>query len=78
MSSGCCPWIDESFEITLRNHKHERVEIRVQEHLYRGTNWQLTKKPDPWRKTDAHTVELAVQLKPGEQRTLSYTVHYSW
>jgi len=72
------PWVDESFEITLRNHKQERVEVRVVEHLYRGTNWQLTKKPDSWRKTDAHTIELKVQLKPDEQRTLSYTVHYSW
>jgi hypothetical protein len=72
------PWIDESFEITVRNHKQEKVEIRIVEHLYRWTNWQLTKKPDPWRKTDAHTIELPVQLKPDEQRTLSYTVHYSW
>jgi len=27
-------WVDESFEIKLRNHKKEPVEIRVVEHLY--------------------------------------------
>ena len=72
------PWMEESFEITLRNHKQERAEIRVVEHLYRGANWQFTKKPDSWQKTDAHTIELPVQLQPDEQRTLSYAVRYSW
>ncbi len=28
--------LDESFEIKLRNHKKEPVEVRVVEHLYRG------------------------------------------
>ena len=35
-------WIDESFEIKLRNHKKEPVEIRVVEHLYRWSNWEIT------------------------------------
>ncbi|HZM00163.1 MAG TPA: hypothetical protein VFD43_07930 [Planctomycetota bacterium] len=34
-------WLDESFEITLRNHKTEAVEFRVVEHLYRWTNWEI-------------------------------------
>ena len=33
--------LDESFEIKLRNHKKEPVEIRVVEHLYR---WPTTGK----------------------------------
>ena len=35
-------WLDEGFEITLRNHKKEPVEIRVVEHLFRWTNWEIT------------------------------------
>jgi hypothetical protein len=31
-------WLDESFEIKLRNHKKELMEIRMVEHLYRWTN----------------------------------------
>ena len=35
-------WIDETFEIKLRNRKKEPVEIRVVEHLYRWSNWNIT------------------------------------
>ncbi len=31
-------WMDESFEIRVRNHKKEAVTVRVVEHLYRWTN----------------------------------------
>ena len=34
-------WMDESFEIRVRNHKKEAVTVRVVEHLYRWTNWKL-------------------------------------
>jgi len=71
-------WIDESFEIKLRNHKKEPIEIRVVEHLYRWTNWDITAKSDPFLKTNAQEMEFRVQLKPDEEKTVSYTVHYSW
>ena len=32
----------ETFEIKVRNHKKEPVEVRVVEHLYRGKNWELS------------------------------------
>jgi hypothetical protein len=69
---------DESFEIKLRNHKKEPVEIRVVEHLYRWTNWDITAKSDPFLKTNAQEMEFRVQLKPDEEKTVTYTVHYSW
>jgi hypothetical protein len=70
--------MDESFEIKLRNHKAEPVEIRVVEHLYRWNNWEITRKSDTYLKTDAQTVEFLVQVKPDEEKTVSYSVHYSW
>ena len=72
------PWIDESFEIKLRNHKKEPVDIRVVEHLYRWSNWELVKKSDDFKKTEAQTVELRAIVKPDEEKTVTYTVHYSW
>lgn len=72
------PWIDESFEIKLRNHKKEPVEIRVVEHLYRWSNWNIAEKSDPFKKTDAQTIEFRVLVKPDEEKTVSYTVHYWW
>ena len=71
-------WLDESFEIKLRNRKKEPVEIRVVEHLYRWNNWQVTQKSDDFKKTDSQTIEFRVPVKPDEERTVTYTVHYSW
>ena len=69
---------DEWFEIKLRNHKSEPVEIRVAEHLYRWTNWEILENSDPFVKTNSQAIEFRVQLKPDEERTLFYHVHYSW
>ena len=71
-------WLDESFEIKLRNRKQEPVEIRVVEHLYRWNNWDITQKSDDFKKTDSQTLEFRVPVKPDEERTVTYTVHYSW
>ena len=71
-------WIDESFEIKLRNRKKEPVEIRVVEHLYRWSNWEITKKSDDFVKKDSQTIEFRILVKPDEERTVTYSVHYSW
>ena len=71
-------WMDETFEIKLRNRKKEAVEIRVVEHLYRWNNWKITLKSDEFKKTDAQTIEFRVPVKPDEEKTITYTVHYSW
>jgi hypothetical protein len=71
-------WADESFEITLRNRKKEPVTIRVVEHLYRWVNWEITDKSNPYLKLNAQEIEFRVELKPDEEKKITYTVHYSW
>jgi len=72
-------WMDETFEIKLRNRKKDAlVNIRVVEHLYRWNNWEITAKSDDFKKTDAQTIEFNVPVKPDEEKVISYTVHYSW
>jgi len=71
-------WMDESFEIKLRNRKKEAAEFRVVEHLYRWNSWEITAKSDDFKKTDAQTIEFRLPVKPDEERTVTYTVHYSW
>jgi hypothetical protein len=71
-------WMDESFEIKLRNRKHEPVEMRVVEHLYRWSNWNITAQSDDFKKTDSQTIEFRVPVKPDEEKIVNYTVHYSW
>lgn len=71
-------WARESFEITLRNHKTEPVEVVVVEHLYRWTNWEIQKASQDYVKTDARTIEFHVRLKPDEEKKVTYEAYYSW
>jgi hypothetical protein len=71
-------WMDESFEIRVRNHKKEPVNVRVVEHLYRWTNWKLIEQSHSSHKADAQTVEFPITIAPNGEQVVSYTVHYSW
>jgi hypothetical protein len=71
-------FVDESFEIKLRNHKTEPATVRVVEHLYRWSNWAITQESAAHRQTDSKTLEYDVTLAPDEERTLTYTAHYTW
>ena len=71
-------WIDESFEIKLRNHKKEAVEVRAVEHMYRCVNWDVTKSTDRFDKTDGHTGEFRVRIPANGETTITYLVHYTW
>jgi len=71
-------WMEESFEIRVRNHKKEPVDVRVLEHLYRWSNWKLTEQSHSWNKTDAQTAEFPVTVPPDGEEVVTYTVHYSW
>jgi hypothetical protein len=71
-------WMDETFEIRVRNHKKEAVSVRVVEHMYRWTNWKLMEQSHASRKMDAQTVEFPVNVAPDGEQVMTYTVHYSW
>lgn len=71
-------WVDEMFEIELRNRKKEAAEIRVVEHLYRGANFEIRSPSMQFEKTDAQTIEFRVQLQPDEEKKVTYLVHYTW
>jgi len=75
---GADGFVDEAFEIKLRNRSKEAATVRVVEHLYRWTNWTITQESSAHRQTDSKTVEYDVALQPGEERTLTYTAHYTW
>jgi hypothetical protein len=68
----------ETFEIKVRNHKKEPVQVRVVEHLYRGQNWELTAKSDDYKKKDSQTIEFPVTIAPDGEKTITYTAHYTW
>jgi hypothetical protein len=69
---------NESFEIHVRNHKQEAIDVRVVEHLYRWSNWEVSSESDKHLKTDAQTMEYRVTVPPDGDKAVTYTVHYSW
>ena len=68
----------ETFEIKVRNHKKEPVEVRVVEHLYRGKSWEITTKSDEYQKKDSQTVEFPITVMPDGEKVITYTAHYTW
>ena len=69
---------DETFKITIRNHKEEAVEIRVVEKLYRWSNWKISQKSQDYEKKDSRTIEYKLKIPKNGENTITYTVHYWW
>jgi len=67
---------EESYEISLRNHKKEAVEILVVEHLY--GDWNITGRSHTFRKKDARTAEFKIPVPANGETTLTYTVVFQW
>lgn len=70
--------IEESFQIKIRNHKKEAVEVRAVERLYRWSNWQVIQTTQDYIKLDAQTIEYRVKVAPDGEGVVNYTVRYSW
>ena len=68
----------QAVEVKVRNHKKEPVEIRLLEHANFGGTWTLTARSQEHEKKDAQTFEFRVALKPDEEKTVTYTIRYTW
>jgi hypothetical protein len=71
-------FLDESFEIRLRNHKKEPVTFTVVERLYRGLNWRIIQETHPHKKVEAQRMEYTITVAPNSEQVVTYTVHYTW
>jgi hypothetical protein len=70
--------MDESFSVTLKNQKAAPVHVAVVEHLNRSMNWQMTAKSDEYTKRDSNTAVFTLAVPAHGEKTMTYTVHYSW
>ncbi len=68
----------ESFEIKVRNHKKESVEVKVVEHLYRGHTWDIASSSIPFKKTDSNTIEFPATIAADAEQVITYVAHYTW
>jgi hypothetical protein len=70
--------MEEAFEIKLRNHKEQAVEVIVRENLYRWSQWSLIQQSIPSEKKDARTVEFPARVAAGGEAVVTYRVRYTW
>ena len=71
-------WREESIRIELRNHKEERVTIRVREHLGHSGQWEITAPSADFKKIDAATIQFDIPVEKRDKAELTYTVFYRW
>lgn len=71
-------FIDETFEISVRNRKKIAVKVIVREYLYRWSKWDVTAKSHEFVKRDAQTIDFPLDIPADDEAKVTYTVHYSW
>ncbi|HMP89133.1 MAG TPA: hypothetical protein PJ991_02970 [Kiritimatiellia bacterium] len=69
---------EESFQIRLSNTSEEAAEIRVVEHLYRWSEFQIVRADADFVQTGPQTIEFRADVRPGGRRSIHYTVRYTW
>ena len=70
--------MEEAFEIKVRNHKDQAVNVIVRENLYRWSKWALIEQSTPSEKKDARTIEFPVKIAPDGEAVFTYRVRYTW
>lgn len=70
--------VEETFEIKIRNHKNEPVEVQVYEHPWRWSQWEVVSASNEWEKVDQSTLRFPVKLGKDGEKVVRYTVRYSW
>lgn len=70
--------VEETVEIKVRNHKSVPVDVQVYEHPWRWSQWEITSANGDWTKVDQTTMRFPVKLAKDEEKTVRYTIRYSW
>jgi hypothetical protein len=70
--------VEETVQIKLRNHKKETVEVMIYEHPWRWSEWSIPKSDATFEKVDQSTIRFPVKIAPDKEKTVTYTIRYSW
>lgn len=65
---------ENSYEISLRNRKKEKVTIQVVERL--TGDWEIIQADHKYEKKDAFTIKFVVDIPPESSRSITYTVRH--
>ena len=70
--------VEETFEITVRNHKDAAADVQVYEHPWRWAQWEIIGANGPWSKVDQSTLTFPLHVERDGEKTVKYTIRYSW
>jgi len=73
-SVGKTSW-QETWQIKLRNHKEESVQVTIIERLRFG--WEILRKTHDYKKKDASTIEFAIEIAKDTEVAVEYVVRYN-
>jgi hypothetical protein len=71
-------WIEESFEVSVRNRKQEATTVVAREYLYRWSGWSIKSSSRDYVKRDAETIDFNLNIPADGEAKFSYTVRYTW
>jgi hypothetical protein len=63
---------EASYEITLKNHKTEAIDVTVVEHAF--GDWEIMRTTNPAKKKNAQTFEFTVHCPPETPVVIAYTI----
>jgi len=67
---------EDTYEIEIRNHKDEDIEVLVVEPQY--GSWKVIKTTHDYKIKDAHTLEFKIKVRKSEKEIIRYSVRYEW
>ncbi|HTY58116.1 MAG TPA: hypothetical protein VMF59_04830 [Bacteroidota bacterium] len=70
--------VEETFEITVRNHKDAPADVQVYEHPWRWAQWEIIGANGRWSKVDQSTLTFPLHIEQNGEKTVKYTIRYSW
>lgn len=70
--------VEETVQVTVRNHKSEDIQVRVIEQLYRAQDAEVVEASSGYEHLDNNTIEFLVDVPADGEATISYTTVYRW
>ncbi len=70
--------MNETIEVTLRNHKDEAVDVLVKETMFRWVNNDIIVSSHRYDRQDARKVHFPVRVPANGETVVQYQVRYTW
>lgn len=70
--------MEETIEITLKNHKPQDINVTVKENFYRAPNFEILESNTRYEKIAADSVIFPIIVKKSSETKIRYKIRYHW